>query len=242
MPRLGGGHGGLQASSGPGRGVARPLPPPTAQQHCEGHVDAAALPLIAAKEKSMVGAGIFQPDAACWRLGTAWARCQAHWTEQRAHHASCAASHRRLGEESDMSGNVELQHRHLHSNIGEAFPAALPCVGRPEEQLTEEQQWWASRMRCITFGAQCATVGGGRPNSLVVRAAGGKQRGGGSGGKQRRGGKQLQQEQQSNKPPTARSKTLLMTEFKADEIIMFDPVPAPVDGSVPAQLSGDGCQ
>ena len=85
--RAWGGHGGLQAASGPGRGVARPLPPPTAQQHCEGHVDAAALPLIAAKEKSMVGAGIFQPDAACWRLGTAWARCQAHWTEQRAQQA-----------------------------------------------------------------------------------------------------------------------------------------------------------
>ena len=106
----------------------------------------------------------------------------------------------------------------LHRNVSAVVSALCKPAGPGE-------------MRCSTSQAQCATAGAGRPRALVVRAAGGKQRssgggGGGSGGKQRRGGKQAQQEQQSAKPPTTRSKTLLMTEFKADEIIMFDPVPA----------------
>lgn len=73
---------------------------------------------------------------------------------------------------------------------------------------------------------QAAGGAGGRRRQLVVTAAGGKQRGGGSGSKQRRdsgGGKQAQKQAEQ---PKARSKALQMTEFKADEILMFDPVPA----------------
>ena len=134
-----------------------------------------------------------------------------------------------------------LEHCDLHSNIL-ATPQALFCRSPNRTCVARLEHTGPGIMRCSTFGPQCATSGGGRPSALVVRAAGGKQRGGGSGGggKQRRGGKQQQQqEQQSSKQPTTRSKTLLMTEFKADEIIMFDPVPASrgaLQVGVPASL------
>ncbi len=67
---------------------------------------------------------------------------------------------------------------------------------------------------------------GGR--TLVVCGA---KRGGGGGGRQRQrgGGKQARQDKPPPGQPATRSKTLAMTEFKADEILMFDPVPAARD-------------
>lgn len=62
--------------------------------------------------------------------------------------------------------------------------------------------------------------------------AAGKRSSGGSGGGKRAGAGSKQQRQGKGKEeqraaqPTSRSKTAAMVEFKADEILMFDPVPA----------------
>lgn len=70
--------------------------------------------------------------------------------------------------------------------------------------------------------AQCSTSAS--PRRLVVRAASGKR--GGGGGRQRKGGGGKQAKQAAAPQPSARSKPLLMAEFKADEVLMFDPVAA----------------
>lgn len=68
---------------------------------------------------------------------------------------------------------------------------------------------------------QCPTSA--RPRRLVVRAGGAKR---GSGGRHRKGGGGKQAKQAAASQPSARSKPLLMAEFKADEVLLFDPVAA----------------
>lgn len=70
-----------------------------------------------------------------------------------------------------------------------------------------------------------------RRTSLVVVCGAKRGSGGGGGGKQRQrgGGKPARQDKPPPGQPVTRSKTLAMTEFKADEILMFDPVPAARD-------------
>lgn len=68
---------------------------------------------------------------------------------------------------------------------------------------------------------QCPTSA--RPRRLVVRAGGAKR---GSSGRHRKGGGGKQAKQAAAPQPSARSKPLLMAEFKADEVLLFDPVAA----------------
>lgn len=78
-------------------------------------------------------------------------------------------------------------------------------------------------MRACAARAPCPPS---TPRRRTVVAAAGK-RGGGGGGKRGSGGGGKQQKPRRDEPATThRSKTGAMTEFKADEVLMFDPVPA----------------
>lgn len=92
-------------------------------------------------------------------------------------------------------------------------------------------------MRCCALGACSAAQP--RRSLVVVCAA---KRGGGGGGRQRQrggGGKQSRPDKPPAGQSAGRSKTLAMTEFKADEILMFDPVPAARD-ALQARPPGQG--